>query len=43
MPVDILTAKRANIDFLLANYGYGSTTKKCKKINKFSNLLNFYE
>lgn len=43
MPVDKLTAKRANIDFLLANYGYGSNIKKCKKITKFSNLLDIYD
>ena len=43
MPVDNLTAKRANIDFLLATYGYGSNIKKSKKIIKFSNILDIYE
>tara|TARA_B100001063_G_scaffold135102_1_gene126375 strand:- start:382 stop:1011 length:630 start_codon:yes stop_codon:yes gene_type:complete len=43
MAVDCLTAKRAKIDFILADYGYGSNMKKCKKILKFSNLLDIYD
>jgi phosphoglycolate phosphatase len=43
MKVDYSTAKRAGIDFLLAQYGYGKLSKPCKKITNFSSLLKFYE
>ena len=42
MMADHLTANRAKIDFVFANYGYGSNIKKCKKILKFSNILDIY-
>ncbi len=42
MPVDYLSAKNANIDFLYAKYGFGSKVKNKKSMNKFSQLLKIY-
>ena len=39
---DIQCAQNANVDFLFANWGYGSTTKDIKKIDnveEFTNLI----
>jgi len=43
MPVDLLSAKNANIDFLHAKYGFDSKLKSNKSIYKFSQLLKIYE
>ena len=40
---DFLAAKRAGIDFIFCQYGYGKNLKKYKyKIKKFSELKNFF-
>ncbi len=43
MPVDLLSAKNANIDFLHAKYGFDSKLKSNKSIYEFSQLLKIYE
>ena len=42
MKIDYLTAKRANIDYIHAIYGYGNQSFKTKySINAFDEILNF--
>lgn len=39
--VDIQCAQNANVEFVFANWGYGSTTKVIKKINNVEEFANF--
>ena len=42
MFVDLLTARNAKIDFILANYGYETkSVMKVIKINKFKDLIKY--
>jgi len=39
---DLLAAKKAGVDYLHANWGYGNCSAGVKKINNIFELLKFF-